>query len=67
MLVVLLGWVLFRASSFEIAGNMVAGMVPIREGVFWCPPLVVFLLGCLGLEHLSHSLQPHALEYVGGF
>lgn len=52
MLVVLLGWVLFRATSLEQALQILASMMTGQAGVHWMPPLVLVVLLSMLVEHL---------------
>ncbi|QDT58986.1 Peptidoglycan O-acetyltransferase [Stieleria bergensis] len=52
MLVVSLGWVLFRATSLDQALQMLLRMVAGGDGIHWMPPLVLGVLALMVVEHL---------------
>ncbi len=60
MLIVIVGWVLFRSSpdlskAITILSQMtiVFPMTPPGNGIAWYPPLVIGALGCMVAEHLA--------------
>ncbi len=53
MLVVLIGWILFRSNDFDTASLYLVRMLTLADGIDWFPPLVVGALVCLALEHTA--------------
>ncbi len=53
MIVVQVGWVLFRSPDLQAAGIMLQKMIVPSLGIHWYPPLVIGVLGCLAAEHLA--------------
>ena len=54
MLVVLVGWVLFRCSpDLNQAFVVFHQMATLQEGIHWYPPLGLAALGCLVVEHAA--------------
>ncbi len=53
MLIVLIGWVLFRSSDLNEALQSLGKMASLSSGIAWYPPLVLGALGCLVVEHLA--------------
>ncbi len=53
MLVVLVGWVLFRSTDFSQAGIFLTRMFSASDGIDWFPPLVIGALVCLFIEHAA--------------
>ncbi len=53
MIVVLIGWILFRSSDFSAASVYLARMLTLADGIDWFPPLVIGALACLVLEHTA--------------
>ena len=45
MFVVLVGWVFFRASTFENATSILFGISTLQEGISFCPPFWVVFVG----------------------
>ncbi len=52
MIVVLVGWVLFRSTDLNAAVSMLQRMAIPSLGIHWYPPLVIGVLGCLMIEHV---------------
>jgi alginate O-acetyltransferase complex protein AlgI len=52
MLVVMLGWVFFRARDFSTAGLMLSRMVTLRDGVSHLPPFVFLALALMAVPHV---------------
>ena len=48
MLVILVGWVLFRSESLPAAAGVLQRMLDFSNGVHWYPPLVIAALFCCG-------------------
>lgn len=57
MLVVLVGWVLFRAQSFRVASSMLARMFTWESGLHWIHPFALLAVGLLAVGHIC-SLYP---------
>jgi alginate O-acetyltransferase complex protein AlgI len=55
--VVLLGWVLFRSPSLDVAGAVLAQMIAPHPGVLWLPPLPLLALGCMLVEHVAWTTR----------
>ena len=53
MLVILVGWVLFRSESLPAAAGVLQRMLDFSNGVHWYPPLVIAALFCCVLEHAA--------------
>jgi len=53
MLVVLMGWVLFRSESLAVAGTIFMAMFTLAPGIVWLPPLPLLALICLVAEHAA--------------
>lgn len=53
LLVVLVGWVLFRSSDLSSACTMLLRMFTMAPGIAWYPPLALLALTCLVLEHVA--------------
>ncbi|MFG0262137.1 MAG: MBOAT family protein, partial [Novipirellula sp. JB048] len=53
MIVVHVGWVLFRSTDLDAATLMLQRMILPSPGIHWYPPLVIGVLGCLVAEHLA--------------
>ena len=53
MVVVVLGWVLFRSSSLTEAANVLHQIFTLSDGVAWYPPLTIAALVCLVGEHVA--------------
>jgi alginate O-acetyltransferase complex protein AlgI len=53
MLIVIVGWVLFRSPNLHAAGQCLGQMAALSSGIAWYPPLVLGALGCLVAEHLA--------------
>ncbi|NND99774.1 MAG: MBOAT family protein [Pirellulaceae bacterium] len=59
MLVVLVGWVLFRSPDLPAALSMLRRMATLDSGIAWFPPLVLGALACLIIEHLMWRTKLH--------
>lgn len=57
MAVVVLGWVLFRSESLEIAGTVFQKMLTLSSGIGWYPPLAIAALACLVVEHTARTTR----------
>jgi alginate O-acetyltransferase complex protein AlgI len=53
---VCVGWVFFRATTFEGAGVILSRMAWPTEGQRLTPPLAVLVIGCVALTLLGHTL-----------
>lgn len=53
MLIVVIGWVLFRSDSLETAETILNRMFTMSGGIDWYPPLAIGALVCLVVEHLA--------------
>lgn len=53
MLVVLVGWVLFRSSSLSMASGIIERMATFANGIDWFPPLAIAALFCCVAEHAA--------------
>jgi alginate O-acetyltransferase complex protein AlgI len=53
MLIVIVGWVLFRSPNLHAALQCLGQMAALSSGIAWYPPLVLGALGCLVAEHLA--------------
>ena len=51
LLVVMVGWILFRSESIELAGLYLHRLVGVADGIHWFPPLAIAAMGCLLVEH----------------
>lgn len=52
MLTVMIGWVFFRASSFEQAGIILKKMFILGEGVHWIHPFTLAAIGAVAIQHM---------------
>jgi alginate O-acetyltransferase complex protein AlgI len=55
--IVVLGWVLFRSESLEVAGTVFQKMVTLSTGIDWYPPLAIAALTCLVVEHAAWTTR----------
>jgi alginate O-acetyltransferase complex protein AlgI len=55
--IVVLGWVLFRSESLEVAGTVFQKMVTLSTGIEWYPPLAIAALACLVVEHAAWTTR----------
>lgn len=53
MLIVLVGWVLFRSSDLRTTQVVLAKMLTFCSGIHWYPPLALGAIACLLLEHAA--------------
>ncbi len=53
LLIVLVGWVLFRSESISQTTVLLKRIVTLSDGINWFPPLALLAVGCLVLEHLA--------------
>ncbi|GAA5510129.1 MBOAT family protein [Novipirellula caenicola] len=51
MMVVLVGWVLFRSTDIDAAASMLRRLTLPSPGIDWYPPLVIGVLACMAIEH----------------
>ena len=54
ILIVLVGWVFFRAQTFGDAGDILRKMFLCTGGIGWYHPFTLFLLTAVALRHLCH-------------
>jgi alginate O-acetyltransferase complex protein AlgI len=53
LLIVLVGWVLFRSGDLQTATTVLTRMTTLASGIAWYPPLALGAIGILVLEHLA--------------
>jgi alginate O-acetyltransferase complex protein AlgI len=53
MMIVVVGWVLFRSPNLEVAAAMLGRMLAFADGIEWYPPLALGGLGCMIAEHAA--------------
>lgn len=53
MLFVITGWVLFRASSFEVASTLLTQMFYPQDGLAWLSPFPVFVISATAILHIG--------------
>lgn len=61
MLIVVVGWVFFRAHNYGDAFSILRQMFLPEAGLSWIPPLVLTLIGLMAAVFLVHALNAGAL------
>jgi alginate O-acetyltransferase complex protein AlgI len=57
MLVVLVGWILFRSPNLDLAMRYLKRMWWWQGGIDWFPPLVLGVIACMIFEHLVYQTR----------
>lgn len=61
LVAVMLGWVLFRADSFQTAWTIYRGMATWTDGLDWTPPLVLIAIGAMICDHAFYRTRARRL------
>lgn len=57
LIVVILGWILFRSENFGEAAIYYGRLFTFADGINWFPPLVIAAITCLVFEHIAWNTR----------
>jgi alginate O-acetyltransferase complex protein AlgI len=57
LLIVLIGWVLFRSQNLEQAIDVFEKLLFQSSGILWLPPLAIAVIACMLLEHAAWTTR----------
>ena len=57
MMIVLLGWIVFRSPSLATTQHVLFRMGTFANGIDWYPPLAIGAIGCMFAEHIAWTTQ----------